>query len=244
MNTALWQALEATWPAAEVSRVGPWAIRRGLGGGKRVSATSVLSAWVPTDVALAEAAMADRGQYPLFVLRAADAGLDAALAVRGYEVIDPVTIYAGDVMAMTTPEPPPLTSFAHWPGLRVTEAIWHEAGIGPERQAVMSRVVGPKAVLLGRQGDRAAGVAFVAAAGDTAMIHALEVLPAMRRLGVGRNLMRGAAVWARAQGATTLALAVTDANVPARALYASLGMRAVEQYHYRAKDIDAETHAS
>jgi len=30
-------------------------------------------------------------------------------------------------------------------------------------------------------------------------------------------------------------VAVTEANAPARALYASLGMKAVGQYHYRVK---------
>lgn len=244
MTAAIWHALEVTWPAAEVARVGPWLLRRGLGGGKRVSAAGAVDGWVPADIPMAEAAMTAWGQVPLFVLRAADAALDAALQDRGYRSVDPVTIYAGDVANIGEPAPSPLSSFAHWPGLRVTEVIWDEAGIGLARRAVMARVKGAKVVLLGRCGDRAAGVAFVATAGDIAMIHALEVLPDQRRRGVGRDMMRGAAIWARDQGAGTLALAVTDANVAARALYASLGMSAVEQYHYRAKDIEAGTHAS
>lgn len=244
MTAAIWHALEATWPAAETARAGPWLVQRGLGGGKRVSATIAVDRWVPDDIPAAEGAMKAWGQSPLFVLRGQDGALDAELVGRGYGVVDPVTIYAGDVAQLVEPAPSPLSNFAHWPGLRVTEAIWDEAGIGAARRAVMARVAGPKAVLLGRHGDRAAGVAFVAAAGDVAMIHALEVLPEQRRCGVGRNMMRGAAIWARDQGARTLALAVTDANVAARGLYAFLGMRAVEHYHYRAKEIDTDTHAS
>jgi GNAT superfamily N-acetyltransferase len=57
----------------------------------------------------------------------------------------------------------------------------------------------------------------------------------MRRAGIGGNLLRRAAVWAGENGAHALGLAVTKANAPARALYASLGMKAVGQYHYRGK---------
>ena len=39
-----------------------------------------------------------------------------------------------------------------------------------------------------------------------------------------------------AQGATTFAVVVTEANAPARALYARLGMVVAGRYHYRLKD--------
>jgi ribosomal protein S18 acetylase RimI-like enzyme len=63
----------------------------------------------------------------------------------------------------------------------------------------------------------------------------LEVSPPYRRQGCAQNILRAAAVWARQQGADTLALAVTEANGGARALYASQGMQVVGQYHYRQK---------
>ncbi|MEY4981892.1 MAG: hypothetical protein RIR62_158, partial [Pseudomonadota bacterium] len=90
-------------------------------------------------------------------------------------------------------------------------------------------------VLLGRAGDRAAGVAFVACYGKCAMLHALEVTPALRRQGTAHNMLRAAANWAQDQGAVTLALLVTAANQPARNLYAFLEMQVVGHYHYRAK---------
>jgi len=55
----------------------------------------------------------------------------------------------------------------------------------------------------------------------------------MRRQGCAINILRAAACWAQDHGADTLSLAVTQANAGARALYASLGMEGVEQYHYR-----------
>ena len=54
---ALAQVMEATWPAASVVRLGPWAIRDGKGGGKRVSAATAETAWQPDDIAQAEGAM-------------------------------------------------------------------------------------------------------------------------------------------------------------------------------------------
>ena len=65
------------------------------------------------------------------------------------------------------------------------------------------------------------------------MVHAIEVVPAHRRLGAGETLLRGAASFAAGQGCDWLALAVTEANALARALYAKLGMEVVGRYHYR-----------
>jgi hypothetical protein len=46
-------------------------------------------------------------------------------------------------------------------------------------------------------------------------------------------LTRAAAAWATGRGVPTLALAVTEGNAPARALYAGLGMAEAARYHYR-----------
>ena len=48
-----------------------------------------------------------------------------------------------------------------------------------------------------------------------------------------RPFCRAAGAWAQDNGAETLALLVTEANAGARALYASLSMGVVGQYHYR-----------
>jgi ribosomal protein S18 acetylase RimI-like enzyme len=65
------------------------------------------------------------------------------------------------------------------------------------------------------------------------MIHAIEIAPEHRRKGGGALLMRGAASFAAEQGAQWLALAVTEANAPARALYERLGIALAGSYHYR-----------
>ena len=71
--------------------------------------------------------------------------------------------------------------------------------------------------------------------GDTAMLHALEILSHQRRKGVGVWMMRQAAYWAAEQGATELAVLCTRANKGANALYGGLGMTQAGGYHYRIK---------
>jgi GNAT superfamily N-acetyltransferase len=224
--------MEATWPPAERLACGPFTLRRGLGGGSRVSAATAEGPCDDAAITQAGAGMTAMGQRPLFMIRPRDAALDAALDVRGYQVLDPVVLYAARV-ADLGPPPEPMAAFPHWPPLQIARLLWAEGGIGAARAAVMERAAVPKAAILARSGDRPAGAAFVAQSGAVAFLHALEVTPACRRKGAGRALMRAAAAWAADSGADWLALAVTEANGQAGSLYASLGMQAVGQYHYR-----------
>ncbi len=226
------QALAATWPAAATRAEGPFLLRQGLGGGSRTESAVALAPAGADDIARAEAAMRALGQRPLFQITAADTALDAGLAARGYALHDPVVLRAAPVAALAAPRPP-MTTFEVWPPLAAQAEIWAAGGIGPSRLAVMERAAGPKVALLGRVDDHPAGTAFVACDGDIAMVHAIEVAVRFRRRGLARHLMAAAAAWAARSGAVTLALAVTRANGPANALYASLGMAPVAEYHYR-----------
>lgn len=240
-------ALEASWPAASTTPIGPWWVRTGLGGGKRVSAASQrrvgdsatdlpyqsrFEQLHPTDLSQAEAAMQGLGQNPLFVLRPDEPKLDQMLANAGYRLIDETLIYAIPVADLAAPLAP-LAVIAAWPPLAVTKALWDDAGIGPDRVNVMVRAIGPKTTLMSRIGNTPAGGCFLAMAGEVAMLHALEMRPDLRRQAGGCNLCIGAANWATEAGAQWLALAVTTANIPARRLYESLGMQMVACYHYR-----------
>ena len=236
--TRVLDAIDVTWPAAETLQQGPWRLRRGAGGGKRVSAATCHGVWSGDDIADAEAAMEGMGQAPLFMLRPEDAALDTALKARGYGIVDPVTLYAGPVTLFTDQPVKRMTAFSIWPPLAIMRDIWAEAGIGPARIEVMRRAADPKTAILARHNDQPAGVAFAGCDGDIVMIHAIETLEHQRRQGVGTNMIRLACHWGAAQGASHIALAVTRANAPANALYAFLGLSAVGQYHYRAKPDD------
>ncbi|MFC2966957.1 GNAT family N-acetyltransferase [Acidimangrovimonas pyrenivorans] len=230
----LYATVDATWPPAAFHRAGPWILREGRGGGKRVSAATSDGPLGPEDIATAEAAQERLGQRPLFMIRAGDAALDAALEARGYEVVDPVVIYLAPVADMIG-EIPAVAAFTVWPPLAIQRHLWAQGGIGPGRLAVMDRAEGPKTALLARRSDHPAGCGFVALNGDIAMLHALEVPPEMRRQKSAVYMMRRAAIWAQDHGAKWFSLVVTEANEGARALYASFGMTIVGKYHYRMK---------
>ena len=134
-----------------------------------------------------------------------------------------------------------MTTFPHWPPMQIARMLWEDAGIGPARVRVMERVQGPKTVILGRMNDRPSAAAFVACHKGHAMLHALEVVPSLRRQGSAQNVLSAAAVWAKAQGADTLSLVVTTANAAARALYSRMGMQEVAGYHYRRKQEETKT---
>ncbi|HSF93845.1 MAG TPA: GNAT family N-acetyltransferase [Thermohalobaculum sp.] len=229
----LMEAVDATWPPAEFRESGPWLLRRGAGGGQRVSAGSTEDQ--TADPALAEPAMRAWGQLPLFRITPDQAELDARLAAAGYAVKDPVALYATSVAALNDGRDETVTVFRVTSPLAIVDEIWSAGGIGPGRRAVMTRPAGPRITLLARADDRPVGVAFVAIDDNIAMIHAIEVVANHRRKGAGEILLRGAASFAAENGADWLALAVTEANAPARALYEKLGMRLAGGYHYRVK---------
>ena len=228
----LCDAIDATWPAADKRVVGPVICRRGLGGGSRVSAATARWPVRADERRAAEDVMRGWGQTPLFMIRPGDVALDAALDAEGYIVKDETVLYAAPVDAIAA-VPPPVTAFQVWPPLQSQLDIWAASGIGPDRIAVMTRAACTRTTFLGRVNDRPAGTVYAGLFGSIAMLHALEIGTASRRLGLATHLTRAVAWWGEKQGAATLALATTRANAPANALYASLGMVVVGQYHYR-----------
>lgn len=224
----LMAAIDVTWPPAEARVQGGWTLRQGAGGGQRVSAASGSG-----EIAEAEAAMAAWTQPPLFRVTPSEGDVDQKLAAAGYEVHDPTALYAAKAENLTGEQSHTAAAYRCEFRPAIMEEIWVRAGIGPGRLAVMDRAEGPKLFLMSRADDRPAGVAFVALDGDISMLHAIEVLDDFRRKGAATLLIEAAARFAAEQGAAWLALAVTEANAPARALYAKLGMPHVGSYHYR-----------
>lgn len=225
--------VDGTWPAARFERLGPFLLRQGQGAGSRVSAASAIGPVTPCDIDTAEAAMLAMGQKRIFCLRPGDEALDEMLAQRGYGILDPVNIYACPVEQLTDQPVPRVMVFTLWEPLAIMREIWAQGGIGPARLAVMERAKGPKTGLLLRHHDQPAGAGFVAIHDGVAMLHALEILPAHRRQGLGKWAMRAAAFWALDNGAHTLSVICTKANTGANALYGSLGMDIEGEYHYR-----------
>jgi GNAT superfamily N-acetyltransferase len=232
-NADIFDVIDGTWPAARYDTSGPFTLRLGQGGGNRVSAATQNATFTPDDLPRAENAMRALGQDPLFMIRPDDIALDAALDERGYAIRDEVMIYTCSIERLCDRPLPRVTVFTIWQPLAIMTEIWAKGGIGPGRLAVMERAQGPKTGLLARLNEKPGGTGYVAIHNGIAMLHALEILPHQRAQGLGGWMMRGAALWAKRQGAHTFSVICTTANTGANALYASLGMDAVGTYHYR-----------
>lgn len=232
-EAALFEALLATWPPEELSRCGAVTLRRAAGGGRRVRAAFMDGQPEGSDIAEATRRMRDWGQAPLFFVPDRAEALDQHLAGEGWSAHDDTVLYQIAAATLAARSRPRLSTFPVWPPLAVMDEIWQAGGIDAHRRAVMTRADAPKTALLGRLGDRPAGAAFLALRGGLAVLHALEVKQALRRQGLGAHMLTAAGQWAAAQDATSLVLAVSADNGPARALYEAAGMRVAARYHYR-----------
>ena len=229
---ALDAAFDASWPAAEYATAGAIRIGHAPGGGDRVnSARPTGPDWTPADIDRAVEIQAGWDQPPLFRLADGDP-LGPWLQARGWQIGKPTRLLLATLAGLTDRPVPRVTAFAIWPPLAIQRDLWTERGIGAARQAVMDRVALPKAAILGRVEDRAAGVAFLALDGALAILHALEIAPSLRRRGLAGWMLREAAFWAKARGAEQMLLATTADNAAALALYRGLGFAEIGGYSY------------
>ncbi len=235
MAARLYDICEHTWRPRAATPMGPFILRDGDGGGKRVSAATVTGPYTDADLDRIETAMADLGQPHLFMIKDGDDAFDRDLAARGYRVIDPVNLLIGDCTIMAQNALDAGMIYAAWPPLAAQCEIWETDNIGPARLRVMDRVTGPKTSIMIRHNDRAAGTCFVAIHDGIAMLHGLVVANWARRQGLANQIMASTAKWAQDMGADRLSVLVVKSNTPANALYASLGMENVGSYHYRIK---------
>jgi GNAT superfamily N-acetyltransferase len=228
----IYAATDATWPPARIWQDGPLTLREGQGGGGRVSSATQDQPVTDADITNAEQAMRALGQVPRFQIRNGHDALDALLDARGYEVLDETVIYVAPIDMLTDIAIPRVTTFCVWEPLAIMNEIWAKGGIGPARLNIMARAK-TKTGILSRWNEKPAGAAFAGLHDRICMVHAVEVLPHQRRMGVAVWMMRQAAFWGQSQGADTIALMTTRANAGANALYAGLGFSEIGGYHYR-----------
>ena len=111
---------------------------------------------------------------------------------------------------------------------------------GAAAVATLLTAPGSRALLAQRTADgasQAAGYVIVRLAADEAEILSLGVVPAARRMGVGRALLAAAVSQAGAAGAAAVFLEVGEDNTAARAMYAAAGFTPVGRrpdYYQRA----------
>ncbi|MEM9436514.1 MAG: GNAT family N-acetyltransferase [Pseudomonadota bacterium] len=232
----------ATWPGEAVTDSPAFQLRRSSDDSRRSRAATAKRPASDTEVTEAAHMMQSWGQPAMFWVPSDQMELDRQLASLGYKDHDHAVYYAAPATTLAARKPPRVSTFEIWEPLAIMADIWVATGTSAGRQEVMARATCPKTAIFGRVDAQPAGVAYVGALGNLAMVHAVGTLPEHRRKGLGAHMMAQAAIWAERQGCAWITLAVSATNAPARALYASLGMQPVGSYHYRSLELTAKTH--
>jgi len=108
-------------------------------------------------------------------------------------------------------------------------ALWEACGLtrpwnDPERDARLA-IAGPRSTILGlRDGDSLIASVMTGFDGHRGWVYYLAVVPAARRVGLGRALMVAAEEWLRARGCPKVQLMVREDNAAALGFYETLGL--------------------
>ncbi|MCC7268045.1 MAG: GNAT family N-acetyltransferase [Caulobacteraceae bacterium] len=237
---ALEKIAARAWPAVEEARLGGWLLRAASGHTGRAN-----SCWAleppdrPVDEAISavESWYAARGLTPLFrTTDGATAPVDLAerLASRGY-------VPEIETMTMTGPltmRPDAQVCLSQASDARFREVLFgvqHRGdGDAQERLEVLSRIPAPVAFARLDVDGGPASVGVCAVAGDWAGLSAMRTLDRARRQGLARRVVGALHAFAAEAGASRAYLQVEAENLPAIALYRSLGFTPAFNYrHWR-----------
>ena len=256
---ALEAVAAAAWPARDTARLGDWLLR--AAGGFTGRANSVLGLGdpgVPLPAALEQVTgwYAARGLTAQFDLpQPVSRVLDTALAARGWELACTVLVQTArlaDVLAAIPDRadlpPVRLDSVPDEDWLAVAGA--RKGTLPPVARDLLTAPPGARFATIrdnGRPGDggqpgdegrgdgdgRLVAIGRGVVDGDWLGVFLVETLPAVRRRGVARHLIRALAADAAAHGATRAYLQVESTNDAAIALYAALGFTTHHTYNRR-----------
>jgi ribosomal protein S18 acetylase RimI-like enzyme len=232
------------FPAAHVEHLDGWWLRHADGGawwaGSVLPHGDATPSELPVRIRSAEEFYASRGVPARFQISpgACPAGLDEALAERGYRVDCPLSLRSAPTAHVIDrlPAAEPRTRVDEQPTDAWFEA-WlavHGTGDDPDSDRDMLRRVdrpsGYASVLAGTE-----VVAVGRAVADTgwAGVFGMATLPHARGTGAGRQVLAALARWAARRGAAHMYLQVESDNTPALRLYERAGFAEVCGYHYR-----------
>ena len=231
------------WPAPQTLLDDGWVLRFGNGYTRRANAIYPLYAGSrPLEEKLyaCEALYRSQGQPTIFKVTEASqpAGLDAALAARGYQTDAQTGVQLldlrhsewalpRDVTLSETADADWFSAYARMSGLVRAEKLAHEkilAAILPTRRFAAIRVEG-EIVACGLAVLQDGWVGF----------YDIRTDPAFRRQGHAYRVMVALLAWAKSAGALDAYLQVMLNNPPALNLYARLGFQQAYHYWYRTK---------
>ncbi len=247
------RAIEAAaydaWPAPQRATVAGWRLRAAAGITGRANSVWALhneeSVALEEKLAAVEAFYAAQQLPARFQIHAAvqPAGLDAALAARGYALISPTHVQVAPLSRILT-STPTLRSTPHLE-IEVAEEFdddWFatyarnesmDAKTTAVRAQILEAIAGPRAFARLDMEGAPAAVGLGVVGGDWLGIFCMSTYAAQRRRGAALALLRALAIWGSFYEATNAYLQVNDKNSPALATYARAGFEPGYAYHYR-----------
>lgn len=239
------------WPAAVVEVCGGWRLRSTQGVTRRAN-----SVWpnhddgtLPLEAKLAqvEAFYAAHGRPAIYQICDAmqPTQLDAVLAGRGYAVEAPTFVQTAPLATLLERLP----SLRHYPTFKVEvsetfDAQWFtfycaseevSTIAAPVRRTILERISPVHGFVTLYAGEEVAALGLGVVEAGWLGIFSMATLPAFRRRGAARAILRTLAVWAQLYDAQHAYLQVMENNLPAQQLYAGAGFTSAYRYHYRVK---------
>jgi len=229
------------WPAAAVHYDGTWVVRLTAGHpAKRLNSVNPLD---PGDVGHLAERIARAGRRfeaygrPLTfrISPLSGAALSAHLDAEGWSRFDESL-----VMRLPLAQAPVDDAIDHIPlkdisrfvsaSLKVHDA---DASLRPGLSEIIGAIQPEAGLFALERGEEALATLICVHDGDLAGLFEIATDKAVRKQGLGRQLILSALKWARLRGARQAWLQVEAANAPALALYHSLGFEEAYRYHYR-----------
>ncbi|MFC3322745.1 GNAT family N-acetyltransferase [Mesorhizobium cantuariense] len=242
LNWQIEQACREGWPAATETVVDGWLPRRSGGRIRRTNSANPLRGRRGAPDAVIDAAEAfyiGHGQTPLFRVPDIAGELEAALDHRGYQPEGgTIHLHAGigdlaevrDEQVTVSPMPG-----EDWLTARFRMGAFDDAERRIFRE-MTGLVLGDRAFVSYERDSEIAALAYGVIRNGLLVVESVETDGRFRQQGLGRKTVGGLIDWARRAGASAACLQVVADNMPAGALYASLGFsRELYRYHYRRK---------
>ncbi len=237
---AIEQAAVRSWPALETADIDGWLWRHASGGSLRANSVAALAfSGASVDAAIAEAERRYRahGAPCRFTIAQVSepSDLDRRLEALGYarsedhvtmaKAVTAEAAMPGDVEASANPTPEWLAVYL--------------SGLSADRRAIAPSILAglpmPRIFLACRRAGSVVGAGLTIPDGELASVQCMATLPAARRQGCARVVLRAIEAQAVARGCRYLYLQTESANQAAVALYESFGFRVAGKYHVRTR---------
>jgi len=237
---AIEQAAVRSWPALEMADIDGWRWRYASGGSLRANSVAALAFTGPSvEAAIAEAERRYRARGAPCRFTIAEVSvpddLDSRLAALGYvRSEDHVTMAKAVPAEARLPDDVELSSepTGEWLGVYLSGLAEDRKAIAP---AILAGLPAPRTFFACRRTGSVVAAGLTFPGGELASVQCMATLPAARRQGCARVVLRAIEAQAAARGCRHLYLQTESANVGAVALYQSFGFHVAGKYHIRTR---------